>query len=209
MKLTTRLVPVLGASLATLLFACGGSSDDPLLRSTTYGQVLGSADASAATWAWKGIPFAQPPVGNLRWKAPAEPQAWSTAREATRFGNACLQNGRIYGPGSNNTYDATIGTTLNTPVGSEDCLTLNVWRPAGDATGLPVIFFVYGGSNISGYTADPVYDGAALAKAANAVVVTANYRVGPLGSSTSRSSRRAPAQPRTPATSRCWTSSRR
>jgi len=180
MKLT-RLTPVLGASMAALLFACGGSSSDPLVRATTYGHVQGSAQAATSTWSWKGIPFAQPPVGNLRWKAPAEPQAWSTARDATRFGNACLQNGRIYGPGSNNTYDGTIATTLNTPVGSEDCLTLNVWRPASDASGLPVIFFVYGGSNISGYTADPMYDGAALANAANAVVVTANYRVGPLG----------------------------
>ena len=122
-----------------------------------------------------------PCVGALRWRAPVDPDAWSTALDATRFGNACLQNGRIYGPGQNNTYDASIGATLNTPVGSEDCLTLNVWRPQGDATGLPVIFFVYGGSNISGYTADPVYDGANLAKAANAVVVTVNYRVGPLG----------------------------
>ena len=58
---------------------------------------------------------------------------------------------------------------------------LNIWRPAGDTGNLPVIVFVYGGSNISGYTADPVYDGANLAKAANAVVVTTNYRVGPLG----------------------------
>ncbi|ROZ77774.1 carboxylesterase/lipase family protein [Ramlibacter sp. WS9] len=167
--------------MAALLFACGGSSDDPLVRNTTYGQVQGAALAPSSTYAWKGIPFAQPPVGSLRWKAPAEPQAWSTSRDATKFGNACLQNGRIYGPGSNNTYDGTIATTLNTPVGSEDCLTLNVWRPADDSSGLPVIFFAYGGSNISGYTADPMYDGAALAKAANAVVVTANYRVGPLG----------------------------
>jgi para-nitrobenzyl esterase len=120
-------------------------------------------------------------VGALRWKAPADPATWTQTLNATHFGNACLQNGRIYGPGSNNTYDGTIATTLNTPVGSEDCLTLNIWRPAGDAANLPVIFFVYGGSNISGYTADPVYNGAALAKSANAVVVTANYRVGVLG----------------------------
>jgi para-nitrobenzyl esterase len=66
-------------------------------------------------------------------------------------------------------------------VGSEDCLTLNVWRPASDDKNLPVILFLYGGSNISGYTADPVYDGANLAKLANAVVVTANYRVGVFG----------------------------
>jgi para-nitrobenzyl esterase len=108
---------------------------------------------------------------------------WISTLSAQKFGNACLQNGRIYGPGANNTYDATIATTLNTPVGSEDCLTLNVWRPASAtaAANLLVIAFVYGGSNISGYTADPVYDGAALAKSANAVVVTLNYRVGILG----------------------------
>jgi len=185
MKFISRLMPVLGASLAfTILSACGGggSSPDPAARMTTLGPVQGSNDtATTGTYSWKGIPFAQPPVGALRWKAPADPAPWTATLAATRFGNACLQNGRIYGPGSNNTYDSTIGTTLNTPVGSEDCLTLNIWRPASDAANLPVIFFVYGGSNISGYTADPTYDGAALAKSANAVVVTANYRVGVLG----------------------------
>ncbi len=171
---------VLGTSLAAILAACGGGGGDPALRRTSLGLVQGAADASG-TLSWKGIPFAAPPVGPLRWKAPVAPAPWTGTLAAQRFGSACLQNGRIYGPGANNTYDGTIATTLNTPVGSEDCLTLNVWRPAGHTAGLPVIFFVYGGSNISGYTADPVYDGAALARAANAVVVTANYRVGPLG----------------------------
>ncbi|MGZ5194417.1 MAG: carboxylesterase family protein, partial [Ramlibacter sp.] len=153
MKFISRLMPVLGASLAfTILSACGGgSSPDPAARMTTLGPVQGSNDtATTGTYSWKGIPFAQPPVGALRWKAPADPAPWAATLTATRFGNACLQNGRIYGPGSNNTYDSTIGTTLNTPVGSEDCLTLNIWRPASDAANLPVIFFVYGGSNISG-----------------------------------------------------------
>ena len=187
MKFISRLMPVLGASLAiSILSACGGGDNaaaaaDPVVRATTWGPVQGSSDTASGTYSWKGIPFAQPPVGALRWKAPADPAPWTATLTATRFGNACLQNGRIYGPGSNNTYDSTIGTTLNTPVGSEDCLTLNVWRPATDTANLPVIFFVYGGSNISGYTADPTYDGAALAKSANAVVVTANYRVGVLG----------------------------
>ncbi|MGY4829193.1 carboxylesterase/lipase family protein [Sphaerotilaceae bacterium SBD11-9] len=172
------------AALGTcLLFAaCGGdTSDDPPTteRSTRLGPVSGVEQAG--TYAWLGIPYAKPPVGALRWKAPADPDAWSTRRDTKTFGSACIQNGRIYGPGSNNTYDATIGTTLNTPVGSEDCLTLNIWRPATQEVNLPVLFFVYGGSNISGYTADPVYHGANLAKAANAVVVTANYRVGPFG----------------------------
>ncbi|WP_332738998.1 carboxylesterase/lipase family protein [Hydrogenophaga sp.] len=184
-----RLGWVVGAAFV-LLAACGGGSDPtpaapaplPEVRQTTYGTVKGSNDASTSgTYAWKGIPYAQAPVGPLRWKAPVAPAAWNGMRQTTAFGHACLQNGRIYGPGTNNTYDATIATTLNTPVGNEDCLTLNVWRPASDTTGLPVIVFVYGGSNISGYTADPVYDGAALARSANAVVVTLNYRVGVLG----------------------------
>lgn len=177
-----------------ILAACGGGGNgsttaapvvqtpSPTLLSTTYGPVQGVDDsAGSGTYSWKGIPFAKPPVGALRWKAPVEPDAWTQPLAADKFGNACLQNGRLYGPGANNTYDATIGSTLNTPVGSEDCLTLNIWRPASDAKDLPVILFLYGGSNISGYTADPVYNGANLAKAANAVVVTANYRVGVLG----------------------------
>jgi para-nitrobenzyl esterase len=175
-----RWLMVMGTGMATLLSGCGGS-DDPTIRTTSYGMVQGSWDAPTDTLSWKGVPFAQPPVGAMRWKAPVAPAPWTATLAAQHFGNACLQNGRIYGPGANNTYDGTIAATLNTPVGSEDCLTLNIWRPAASATGLPVIFFVYGGSDISGYTADPVYDGAALARSANAVVVTANYRVGPLG----------------------------
>jgi para-nitrobenzyl esterase len=176
--LTLTQRAAVAGGLAFSLAACGGG-DSIADRATTLGPVTGVESSGAL--AFKGIPYARPPVGALRWKAPVEPEPWTGTLQATKFGNACLQNGRIYGPGSNNTYDATIATTLNTPVGSEDCLTLNVWRPATSDNSLPVIFFVYGGSNISGYTADPVYDGAALAKAANAVVVTANYRVGPLG----------------------------
>lgn len=167
----------------SILAGCGGDSNtSPTLRATSFGAVQGVDDTKlSGTYFWKGIPFAKPPVGALRWKAPVDPVAWSQPLQAQQFGSACMQNGRVYGPGANNTYDATIGTTLNTPVGSEDCLTLNVWRPATADTNLPVIVFLYGGSNISGYTGDPVYDGANLAKKANAIVVTANYRVGVLG----------------------------
>ncbi len=155
---------------------------DPTLRTTRHGRVRGRDDAAATgTWSWKGIPFAAPPVGPLRWRAPVDPQPWDGERPALDFGPAAIQNGRIYGPGANNRYDATIGTTLNTPVGSEDCLTLNIWRPASGERDLPVIVFVYGGSNISGYTGDPVYDGANLARETNTVVVTVNYRVGVFG----------------------------
>ncbi|HJW12436.1 MAG TPA: carboxylesterase family protein [Albitalea sp.] len=169
--------------VAPWLAACGGINElPPTERQTKMGVVVGvDNSATSSTYAWLGVPFAKPPVGALRWKAPVDPDAWSGKRAAQSFGNACVQNGRIYGPGSNNTYDATIGSTLNMPVGSEDCLTLNIWRPASAETQLPVILFIYGGSNISGYTADPVYNGANLAKATNAVVVTANYRVGVMG----------------------------
>lgn len=186
----TRWRLTVGVGVAGLvLAACGGGGSDepatppgPEVRQMAQGTVKGRNDAVVnGTYAWKGLPFAQPPVGALRWKAPIAPVAWSGTRDATTFGAACLQNGRLYGPGANNRYDATIGATLNTPVGSEDCLFLNVWRPASDTTGLPVIVFVHGGSNITGYTADPIYDGAALARAANAVVVTVNYRLGILG----------------------------
>lgn len=151
-------------------------------RVTRFGPVVGvDHSATSGTYAWKGIPFAKPPVGALRWRAPVDPDDWKSARPTQQFGPACVQYGRIYGPGANNRYDPTIGTTLNQAVGSEDCLYLNIWRPAHHRGNLPVIVFVHGGSNVSGYTADPVYDGAALAKAADAVVVTVNYRLGIFG----------------------------
>ncbi|HEX2544295.1 MAG TPA: carboxylesterase family protein [Ramlibacter sp.] len=172
----------LAVALPLLLAACGGgSSDDGEVRATHLGPVQGAFDLASGTLAFKGIPYAKPPVGDLRWLPPQEPAAWTNARSATSFAPACAQYGRIYGPGSNNRYDETIGTTLNQAVGSEDCLYLNIWRPATSDRELPVIVFFHGGSNVSGYTADPMYDGAALAKAANAIVVTANFRVGILG----------------------------
>ena len=174
----------LAAIAASLLAGCWGSDtfNPPENRATTFGSVKGVNDSAASgTYYWLGIPFAAPPVGALRWKAPVDPAPWSGTLATQTFGNACVQYGRIYGPGSNNTYDSTIATTLNTAVGSEDCLYLNIWRPATSDENLPVIVFIHGGSNVSGYTADPIYNGANLAKNANAVVVSANYRVGLFG----------------------------
>ena len=176
----------------SLLIACAAlawqasvpaqAASSAMERQTRFGPVLGVDDSAASgTHSWKGVPFAKPPVGELRWKAPLDPEAWTAPRPAQQFGNACVQYGRIYGPGANNRYDPTIGATLGQAVGSEDCLYLNIWRPADRRGDRPVIVFVHGGSNVSGYTADPVYDGAALAKAADAVVVTVNYRLGIFG----------------------------
>lgn len=169
-------------ALTVPLAAAAQSARASIERQTRFGPVVGVDDSGTnGTYAWKGVPFAKPPVGELRWRAPVDPDRWKTTRSAQAFGNACLQYGRIYGPGANNRFDATIGSTLNAAVGHEDCLYLNIWRPATQRAGLPVIVFVHGGSNVSGYTADPVYDGAALARTADAVVVTVNYRLGIFG----------------------------
>jgi carboxylesterase type B len=158
------------------------SPKPPTQRETDLGTVVGTdLSATSGTYAWKGVPYARPPVGELRWKPPVELKPWISPKYTQQFGNACVQNGRLYGPGSNNRYDATIGTTLGQPVGSENCLYLNVWRPATSTAHLPVIVWVHGGSNITGYTADPLYDGANLARTANAVVVSVNYRLGLFG----------------------------
>ena len=196
MKHTIRASRLALAFLSTLVLAGSGPRGEwftasaaaqrepasPVQRQTTFGPVIGSdLSAASGTYAWKGVPFAKPPVGDLRWKAPADPDAWMSPRLTQQFGNACSQAGRLYGPGQHNTYDATIGTSLGQTVGAEDCLYVNIWRPATAATQLPVIVWVHGGSNISGYTADPMYDGANLARTANVVVVSVNYRLGVMG----------------------------
>ena len=172
-----------GVALAVLALAgCGGSDHSPVERKTEFGVVVGTNGSETdGTYNWKGVPFAKAPVGDLRWKAPVDPDPWTSHRDAKTFGNACVQSGRLYGPGANNQYDATIGSTLGQTLGSEDCLYLNVWQPARSGGSRPVVVFVHGGSNISGYTADPVYDGAMLAITANVVVVTVNYRLGIFG----------------------------
>jgi len=153
-----------------------------ILRNTHRGPVAGVDDtARSGTLYWLGVPYAMPPVGALRWRAPREPDAWSSPRPCTAFGCACVQYGTIFGPGANNAYDTTIADTFNQVVGSEDCLYLNIWRPATGENDLPVIVFLHGGSNVAGYTADPIYNGANLARAANVVVVTVNYRLGVFG----------------------------
>lgn len=173
------------AALLAMLQACASLSgnDASTVRSTQFGDVDGVRDASRpGTIAWKGVPYAAPPVGELRWRAPRDPAPWAQARPARSFGNACVQTGRLYGPGLNNRYDETIGSTLGQTLGSEDCLYLNIWAPAQPPRApRPVIVFVHGGSNVTGYTADPVYDGANLARSADAIVVSVNYRLGIFG----------------------------
>ena len=131
---------------------------------TNRGDVRGFED-NYTTWVWKAIPYARPPVGELRWQAPQDPDAWMETKQSKEFCSWCPQTG------SDN------GTTILK--GSEDCLYLNIWRPRTAENNLPVFFWIHGGSNKVG-SADP-YIGAPMAGRHNMVVVTINYRLGPLG----------------------------
>ena len=127
-------------------------------------------EAQGGVNVFRGIPYAQPPVQQLRWRPPVPASAWKGLRDATRFGPACHQPpsrpGSIYAP-------------ADSPKMSEDCLSLNVWAPA-EADKAPVFVWIHGGSLTAGSASEPMYDGAALA-ARGLVVVTINYRLGVLG----------------------------
>ena len=116
--------------------------------------------------AFKGIPFAVPPVGPLRWKPPQAPAAWSGVRDAIRFGAICPQTPNFATP-----KDA---------VQSEDCLTLNVWAPAAASKPAPVMVWIHGGGDINGTASEPQFDGAVFAKD-GIVFVSVEYRLGLLG----------------------------
>jgi len=118
---------------------------------------------------FKGIPYAEPPVGSLRWKPPALMPRWTGIRKAADFGPACLQPK----PQTPNIY-----TGGPMPM-SEDCLTLNIWTPQ-NAHNAPVFFWIYGGALVGGASRDPLYYGSQLA-AQGIVVVSINYRLGVLG----------------------------
>lgn len=171
----------------TQLVACGvggggGVPVSPLQRDTRLGAVMGIDNSgTSGAYAWLGIPYAKPPVGALRWMPPVDAVAWSGVRPAQHFGASAAQVGSLFGPAQDNVYGLSVRDSFDKPVGSEDCLTLNIWRPSTTDAKLPVIVYIHGGSNISGYTADPVFNGETLAVKAQAVVMTINYRLGLLG----------------------------
>lgn len=141
---------------------------------TANGPVLGVPTADNAVVAFKGIPYAAPPVGDLRWRAPRPPASWYAVRKAGEFGNSCIQN--IVEERKPWTYEFMAHNKI-----SEDCLYLNVWKPAKTASEkLPVYFRLYGGGYVEGSTAVPVYDGENLARR-GVLVVTVSYRLGVFG----------------------------
>lgn len=134
------------------------------------GQILGAATGDIAVF--RGIPYAAPPVGALRWSPPKRPAAWPGVREATAFGPACPQAG-AEGVTDIHRYGGAPEPT------SEDCLTLNVWAPA-HAGHAAVMVWIHGGSGRMGAGSLPYYDGTAFAQD-GVVLVTINYRLGHLG----------------------------
>jgi para-nitrobenzyl esterase len=144
---------------------------------TAAGTVQGTTTADQQVRIFKGIPYAAPPIGALRWQAPQPAAAWQGTRDATKFGPACLQ-GKIYGD-------------INFTDLSEDCLTLNLWTPAfAEASAgklaksaderLPVMVWIHGGGFQAGGGGEPRHDGEAFARK-GVVLVTINYRLGVFG----------------------------
>lgn len=160
-----------GAGGAGNAYGCTvAPSTDPLDVATTHGTVHGKKDGD--TLAFLGIPYAAPPTGDLRFRAPQSPACWSGARDATEYGSACVQ-------------DMPTGGAA----GYEDCLYLNVWTPSKSGSPRPVLFFVHGGGLLFGSGSQDLlfegtgnlYRGQALADERDVVVVTINYRLGELG----------------------------
>lgn len=140
---------------------------------TQFGPISGIVNSGI--YQFLGIPFAKPPVGNLRWKAPENPASWTSVLNTTNFAPVCTQK----------KYEQ--GSSVGTIVGEEDCLYLNVWSPQlGGGTNLPVMVFIHGGGNKQGSASEvnggtEMFFGRNLAERGNAVIVTIQYRLGPLG----------------------------
>jgi para-nitrobenzyl esterase len=157
----------LDTALVVILLAASPAAAHIGEVQVTGGRVAGTLANGIASF--KGIPFAAPPVGELRWRAPQPLKAWSGVKPAATYGPSCVQDAlfvKLFGAA---------------PAMSEDCLYLNVWTPAksaGDA--LPVMVWIYGGGFVGGMTGIPVYDGTRLAEK-GVVLVSVAYRLGALG----------------------------
>jgi para-nitrobenzyl esterase len=159
-----RLTALLAIFLV-LLGRCGVSKAQQVTIDS--GTVEGKTDGAVKSFL--GIPYAAPPVGDLRWKPPAPVAKWSGVRKATEFGSRCMQ-GPLFSD-----------MVFRDPGPSEDCLSLNVWTAAKDAKAkLPVMVWIYGGGFKAGGTSEPRQDGATLTKQ-GVVVVSMNYRMGIFG----------------------------
>jgi len=157
----------LGLTTSQAVHAAPISCEEPV--ASAAGLVKGAADAESATCSWKGVPYAAPPEGELRWKAPQPVPSWEGARETVHYGNRCWQKGMM------NSLEGKSGPGM-----SEDCLYLNVWRPR-EAGVYPVMVWIHGGGYTGGTGATPMYIGDRLSENGGLVVVTINYRLNAFG----------------------------
>jgi len=143
---------------------------------TKYGIVEGQESGQKGISVFKGIPYATPPIGELRWRAPLPPEKWEGVRKCNAFGNPCIQlmrpSGGFY---EKEFYKHSFHSYP--PPWSEDCLYLNIWTPAkGVGEKLPVMMWIHGGGFIQGYGHEPRYDGETLA-GKGVILVSINYRL--------------------------------
>ena len=146
------------------------SVDQESIRELSSGSVIGYTQNETSLWL--GIPYAQAPINELRWKAPRDVIPWNQIYDATSFGQACTQIGSTFGDPT-----AVVGSVH----GSEDCLYLNIFAPKEIAANekLPVMFWMHGGSNTIGTSS--LYDPSVLASSQRVIVVSINYRLGMFG----------------------------
>lgn len=150
-------------------FPLTAHASDSLVVKTDNGDVRGAITTDGQVRAFKGIPFAAPPVGDLRWKPPQPASSWQGVRDAAQFSARCMQSG-----GADSHVFRDRGA-------SEDCLTLNVWTPAhAKQRKLPVMVWIYGGGFRAGGSSEPRQDGEVLAHH-DVVIVSMNYRLGIFG----------------------------
>lgn len=165
-------------AFAFVLSLCGvvpayAAPGNPMVK-TAQGAIEGRVNAASHVASFKGIPFAAPPVGELRWRAPEPPEAWKGVRDASEFAPSCMQ--RVHGDFLPWTKEFLVHGAV-----SEDCLYLNIWTPrARTGAELPVLVYIPGGAFAEGSGSVPIYDGTNLA-ATGLVVVTINYRLGVFG----------------------------
>jgi para-nitrobenzyl esterase len=169
------------SSFANLSLPGAGTAtaSDPVVQ-IDAGTVRGLAIGSIV--AFRGIPYARPPVGELRWAPPQPPVAWQGVRDATQPGSACTQRSSGLAPFFSPMAEA-YGSSFEQPPlqSSEDCLYLDVWQPQWPVKeSLPVMVWLHGGSNTVGSGTQSTYDGVSLARR-GVVLVTLNYRLGVMG----------------------------
>jgi para-nitrobenzyl esterase len=164
--MTRYLTALLALTIATLI-ATASRADTPVTVHTASGPVTGREIGDIEVF--KGVPFAAPPVGSLRWRPPQPAVGWTASRDVSAYGPACPQ---VTYPGVPNA-GGYVGPT------SEDCLNLNVWAPKG-ARHAPVMVWIFGGGNVAGANSIPPNDGSAFARD-GVVLVSVNYRLGALG----------------------------